>query len=306
MMNVRFVPAWARLRTTLGLAGLLAVAACAPGAELGELPEASSPGDVVALEYDATGGQLLKVHAQALYSRAADGATWKPVPLPQSVQRGRIAAVATGPGGAAGTTAGSALYIAGPGLGVVRSEDAGKSWVGLNETLPSTDVTAFARHATFPGTLYAVVREHGIYRSEDAGETWKRMDTGPGAPIRQIFHSDMPGSMQSGWLFAATTDGVRRSMDCFCGWRPTGQLVACAVGAVTWDRRKPEHVYAATPDGVFRSDDGGESWELASSERLVKTALTMDASGVLYAVGVGAGEVLRSADQGRTWEPLGA
>ena len=305
MTNVRFVPAWRRLRTTLGLAGLLAISACAPGAEPGEFPEGSPPGDVVALEYDATSGQLLKVHAQALYSRAADGATWKPVPLPPSVQRGRIVVATTGPtGSGAVTAAGTSLYIAGPGFGVLRSDDEGKSWVGLNETLPTTDIAAFARHATFPGTFYVVLREQGIYRSQDAGETWKRMDTGPGAPIRQIFHSDMPGSMQSGWLFAATTDGVRRSMDCFCGWRPTGTLVTGAVRAVTWDRRTPEHVYAATSDGVFRSEDGGENWKLVSSDRPVKTALAVAASGVLY--GAEAGRVLRSTDRGRTWEPLGA
>src|SRR3546814_15414001 len=73
-----------------------------------------------------------------------------------------------------------------------------------------------------PDTVYAVVAEQGIYRSEDGGAGWRMMDKGPEAEIQRIIHSNLEGSMQSGWLFAATDRGVYRSMDCFCGWRNAG------------------------------------------------------------------------------------
>ena len=111
--------------------------------------------------------------------------------------------------------------------------------------------------------------------------------------------------MQSGWLFAATPEGVRRSMDCFCGWRPTGELPAGEVFDVAYDPRTPEHVYAATAAGLFRSVNGGEDWEPVSGSTRA-TALAIDPqSGMLFAATDG-GALLRSTDHGLTWEPLGA
>ena len=303
-MNGRTLNGVRGLGVPVALVALLAVltACAAPSSERGVLPEGAPRGEVVALTYDAAGGRLLRAHAHALYESPADSARWQPVPVPPSVRRGRIAAVAAVTGRA---DAGTTLYIAGPELGVLRSEDAGRTWITLNETLPSTNVAAIATHADDPSTLYAVVPAEGVYRSEDAGETWKRMDAGPGVAVRQLFHSDMPGSMQTGWLFAATTDGVRRSMDCFCGWRPTGESAGGGVSAVAYDPRQPEHVYAAAASGVFRSVNGGEGWERVSAEGPVKTALTMDLSGVLYAA-TPDGALLQSADKGRTWERFGA
>jgi photosystem II stability/assembly factor-like uncharacterized protein len=284
---------WTRIRRWMLAAAVLPLlAACGPAKEEGVLPQDAAPGEVVALQYG--GESLLRAHPHALYRSTDGGESWEPVALPASVREGRIAAVATPPA-APGT-----LLIAGPGIGVVKSEDEGRTWMRLDEELPSREVAALAAHADQPGTLYAVVSGEGIYRSEDAGETWTRMDGGPGAPIRQLFHSDMKGSMQSGWLFAATPEGVRRSMDCFCGWRPTAELPEGEVFEIAFDPTQPERVYASTAQGLFRSNDGGQSWERVSTEP-VATALAVDAAGTLYAADRG-GAVLRSADQGSSWE----
>lgn len=111
--------------------------------------------------------------------------------------------------------------------------------------------------------------------------------------------------MQSGWLFAATTEGVRRSMDCFCGWRPTGELPEGEVLDVAYDPRTPEHVYAATAAGLFRSVNGGEDWEPVSGATAAKALAIDPRSGALYAA-TNAGTLLRSTDEGHTWEPVGA
>lgn len=274
------------------------VAACgSASAEEGVLPEGEPAGTIVALEYDAAGQRLLKAYPHALYRSSDGGASWEAVPLPRAAREGEISAVAA-PAGAAGT-----LYIAGPGLGVMRSEDGGRSWVWVDEDLPSRDVRALATHVDQTRTLYAFFEE-AIYRSEDAGESWTRMDGGPGVQVRRAFHSNMEGSMQSGWLFAATDDGVRRSMDCFCGWRPTGELPGGEVFDVVYDPESPDHVYAVTARGLFRTVNGGESWESVSASTRA-TALAVDSqTGVLYAAADKT--VLRSGDQGRTWEPTGA
>jgi photosystem II stability/assembly factor-like uncharacterized protein len=287
------------LRRWTMAAALPLLAACGASAEAGALPEGTPAGEIVALDYDAEGQRLLKAYPHALYQSGDDGATWQPIPLPASARKGQIAAVAT-PADAPGT-----LYIAGPGLGIMRSEDEGKSWVAVGEGLPSRDVQAFAAHVDQTQTLYAFLGEEGVFRSEDSGKTWTRMDGGPGVPVGKVFHSNMEGSMQSGWLFAATPEGVRRSMDCFCGWRPTGELPAGEVFDVAYDPRAPEQVYAATAAGLFRSVNGGEDWEPVSGTTKA-TALAIDPqSGAIYAATNG-GTLLRSADQGGTWEPVGA
>lgn len=270
------------------------LAACGgESAEKGALPEAAPQGEVAALEYDAAGSRLLKAYPGALYQSTDGGASWQPIPLPGATKQGRISTVTA-------ADSGRALYVAGPGIGVLRSTDAGQTWASRGEGLPSRDIAAFAVHADQPGTLYASFAEEGIYRSEDAGETWKKMDGGPGAPVRQFLHSDMEGSMQTGWLFAATPQGVRRSMDCFCGWRPTGDLPEGEVFDVAYDPTEPKRVYASTADGLFRSGDGGESWERAAAQP-VAVALAVDATGTLFAADR-EGAVLRSADQGGSWE----
>lgn len=282
------------------LALTASVAACgSASAEEGVLPEGAPSGEVVVLDFDAAGKRLLKAYPHALYRSGDGGATWQPIPLPASAQEGQIAAVTT-PADAPGT-----LYIAGAGLGVMRSEDEGKSWVAVHKELPSQDVRAFATHVDQPNTLYTFLGEEGVFRSEDAGETWTRMDGGPGVPVEKVFHSDMEGSMQSGWLFAATPEGVRRSMDCFCGWRPTGELPGGEVFDVAYDPRTPQHVYAATAAGLFRSVDGGEAWEPVSGTTEAKALAIDPQSGALYAA-MNDGTLRRSADQGRTWELIGA
>lgn len=287
-----------RIGAPVLLSGLLAACGAA-GVEEGFLPKGPPRGEAVALDYDAAGRRLLKAHPHALLQSADGGASWEAVPLPPSAREDRIATVATP------AESGGVLYIAGPGLGVLRSEDAGRTWVSRGKGLPSEDVAAFATHADQPLTLYAFVPEGGIFRSEDAGESWKRMDGGPGGPIRQLFHSDMKGSMQSGWLFAATPEGVRRSMDCFCGWRPTGEIPPGEVLDVAYDPRQPERVYVATSNGLFRSDDGGEGWNRIAVDGPAPTALAVDASGALFAA-AREGTLLRSADQGQNWERVGA
>ena len=284
----------------LAVALTAATAACdTSGPEEGVLPEGPPAGEVVDLETHSPTGRIFKAHRNAVHESRDGGASWQAVPLPASLAGGEIADVAI-PAGAE-----RALYVAGPGIGVLRSEDEGRTWTALGEGLPSRSVTALAAHANQPETVYAFVADEGIYRSEDGGETWTGMDSGPGGPIREFVHSDMEGSMQTGWLFAATEEGVRRSMDCFCGWRPTGELPGGTAYDVAYDLNQPKRVYAATPSGVFLSEDGGESWAAVSEGSPAVIALAVDDSGALYAA-TSEGLVLQSADLGRSWEPTGA
>jgi photosystem II stability/assembly factor-like uncharacterized protein len=249
----------------------------------------------VALAYDAGSHTLLKAYPRALYRTLNEGRVWEPIELPPAVARGRIDAVSI-------AAQNEALYIAGPGFGVLRSPDGGKTWTEKNAGLPSKDVIAMSAHADLPGTLYVSLAGRKLFRSEDAGDHWRLMDAGPREQVLQLVHSNMAGSMQTGWFFAATAKGVSRSMDCFCGWRDAGGL-GQRVTSVAYDLPDPKRVYAATEGALFVSTDGGEQWTRAQSPGRAITALVVTPAGLLYAA-VGEGQLFQSADHGSTWRHI--
>ena len=273
------------------MALLIAVPA-ATGALAASGPDVAR-GQVTALAFDAADGALLEATAKGLYRSADEGRSWGRVALPASA-RGHVAALAVSTKGV--------VYIGGPGIGVLSSADGGGKWTARNKGVPSRDVVAVAAHADQPDTVYVYVARRGIFRSEDRGSRWKLMDAGPREPIRRLVHSNMPGSMQTGWFFAATANGVSRSMDCFCGWRDAGALGHPAK-ALAYDPKQPQRVYAATDETLYVSVDGGEKWERAISPAPDITALAASPSGVLYAVTAG-GILFRSADGARSWAPV--
>ncbi|SER71344.1 Photosynthesis system II assembly factor YCF48 [Vreelandella subterranea] len=175
---------------------------------------------LLSLHYDVAGKRLLKIEANQLFQRTDEGMAWNAIPLPEDMDEGQLLAVSVP------STDPQTLYIAGTSIGVQRSTDDGDTWQELSANLPNREVTALTAHRRQGETLYAVVANEGIYQSEDAGSAWKKMDSGPSQKVNRLVHSDMDGSMQTGWLYAVSSDAVRLSMDCFCGWRPTGELDA--------------------------------------------------------------------------------
>ncbi len=289
MVRERAGEAWLRRGALALLVGLLA----AHGAATAQ-PPSPRPAGVIALAFDAGTRTLYKASAESLYRSADEGRTWAAVSLPSAAPRGPLAAVAVSAGKRA------ALYVAGPGIGVLRSGDGGRTWTTRSEGLPSDEIVALAAHADQPGTVYADVAGRGIFRSRDGGKRWKLMDRGPRKRIVQFIHSNMPGSMQTGWLFAATRAGVSRAMDCFCGWHNAGKL-GRPVRALAYDPSKPQDIYAATQDALFLSANGGEQWSRINAPAAVISALVVTPSGDLYAA-AGDGALYRSADQGKTWK----
>lgn len=276
------------------IAGLLGLQAAVVGARAAQ----SNRGGTVALAFDQANQTLFRASADAVYRSGDGGLHWAPVELPPGSAPRTITAVAISAGG------NGALYVAGPGIGVLRSDDGGRNWSAHNEGLPGTNVAAFATHADRPGTIYAYVNGNDIYRSEDSGQHWRLMDAGPRGGITRFIHSNMPGSMQSGWLFVAGPQGVRRAMDCFCGWRDAGEL-GRAIHAVAYDPGQPHNVYAATDSGLFFSTDGGEKWSLLNTPGAPIEALIVTPRGTLYAASAD-GSLLRRNGAANRWERLDA
>jgi photosystem II stability/assembly factor-like uncharacterized protein len=177
-----------------------------PGTPGGDVT--GQPGPTLSLAVDATDGSLLKA-AGGLFRSTDRGQTWQPLPIPASLKPDMLRTVATT------VAAPSSVYAAGRGAGVVRSDDRGQTWRTLSAGLPSQDVSAFAVHSFRPDTLYAWIDGQGVFRTEDAGGRWQKMDAGPRGAVIALAHSTLEGSMNTGWLYAATLEGPYLSMDCF-------------------------------------------------------------------------------------------
>jgi len=169
--------------------------------------------------------------------------------------------------------------------GVFKSTDRGRHWRLKRNGFPperqfsfSAPVGALAVDPRDPNVLYAGIgrprfRKGGrgrVYRSEDGGETWKPFDgiarTAPDAVIHRL--AIRPDRTQT--LFAATNEGLFRSDDRAETWRRVGEgLPHRYCRNIAIHPRRPDVMAAvlwSTPGkrpwqgGVYRSDDGGETW----------------------------------------------
>ena len=189
------------------------------------------------------------------------------------------------------------------GDGIYRSTDAGKTWqhMGLDET---GQVGRIVVHPDDPDLVYVAAlghifgpnEERGVFRSADGGRTWNRV----------LFVSDQAGAVDltinpdnPRHLFAATwraerkpwtmidgsdESGLYRTTDGGESWAllteegaenglPSGVLGRIGVSV---SAARPERVWAlvtTTGDeaGLYRSDDGGDSWSQISDDRRLTT-----------------------------------
>ncbi len=196
------------VRPALVLALLLVGTWSAGGS--GDLTAASTalPPIVSGLAVDPADGSLLRAGG-GLFRSADQGRSWTALSLPDALHPDTLRQVATT------VKAPSSLYAAGPDVGIVRSDDRGQTWRSISDRLPSQAVGTFAVHSFRPDTVYAWIARQGIFRTEDGGGAWELMDQGPPGAVVALAHSTLAGSMNTGWLYAATPDGPYLSMDCF-------------------------------------------------------------------------------------------
>ncbi len=187
----------------------LLVAGCGSGsAGAPGRTRAVAAGPTLSLAVDAADGSLFKA-AGGLFRSTDKGQHWQALPLPAVFQPEKFTLVATT------AAAPSRLYAAGPGAGIIRSDDRGNRWRSVSAGLPTQDVAAFTVHSFQPDMLYAGIDGQGVFRTEDGGGRWQKMDAGPPARMVLLAHSTLAGSMNTGWLYAATPEGPYLSMDCF-------------------------------------------------------------------------------------------
>ena len=157
-----------------------------------------------------------------------------------------------------------ALIAAGPGLRLVRSTDAGRTWQAAGAGIAGKQVTALALSGS---VAYAGTSAHGIFKSANGGGSWHSVGPSDARFIEGLAISRADAAVVYAATAGSRTRGLYRSMDGGGSWRRvTDALADNDVFAVALDPETPTTVYIGTgASGVFKSTNGGDTWRRASA-----------------------------------------
>lgn len=142
---------------------------------------------------------------------------------------------------------------------------AAASWTPTGPT--GGDVRALASDPRDPRTLFLGTADGFLYRSDDTGQSWQRL--APGFPKRgQSLDNivvDSRGRLLVGyWEVEGKGGGVARSLDGGHSFAVLPGIEGESVRALSAAPSSPDVLVAGAISGVFRSDDGGNSWRRIS------------------------------------------
>src|SRR2546427_137329 len=184
------------------------------------------------------------------------------------------------------------------GDGVYKSTDGGDNWTNLglreSERIAKIFVDPTESNTVYvcvPGKLWSDSDERGVYKTTDGGKSWTRILKGANASTgcsmmsmdRQnpkTVYAGMWDFRRKGWTFRSGGDGPNapsgsglfKSTDGGAYWTELDEKSARGLPPKPWGRiavtvapSKPDVVYAfieaeAPKNGLYRSDDGGQTW----------------------------------------------
>jgi photosystem II stability/assembly factor-like uncharacterized protein len=226
------------------------------------------------------------------------------------------------------------------GGGLWCSDDEGKTWaqVGCGLDLPHI-YTIAVQYREDRTVLYVGTEPVALFRSDDLGKTWREhpaIREVPGtekwifpppphiAHVKHVaFHPSEPETLyvciEQGALLKSVDDGA--SWFELASFASSDDKFYNDTHRVVISPTYPRRIYMATGEGFYASADGGETWEHLTTrhDRVgYPDALFIDPRDERVLIMGGSGEapeewratrvsdatVLRSADQGRTWQTI--
>ena len=137
---------------------------------------------------------------------------------------------------------------------IYRSTDNGNSFTNINIYFTSTIVNLYSITST-GSTVFIATSYDGVYKSTDFGNTWFAANEGMGPKdVRAVTITDA-SSLVAGSHYV----GMYRSTDYGVSWNKsqTGFPAGTSILSLL---ESESSIYAGTRDGVYRTDDNGDSW----------------------------------------------
>lgn len=265
------------------------------------------------------------------------GRTWKPIFDDQPT--GSVGDVAVAPSNPNVIYVASGEGIQRPDLsigdGIYKSTDGGKTWLNTGirdgQQIGGLSIDPGNENKVFAAVLghpYGANTERGVFRTKDGGKTWEKVlyvDENTGAAQvtidpknSDIVYADLWAARQGPWengAWQGPGSGLFKSTDGGTTWKkltkglPTfeqglGRIGFCIAPS------DPNRLYATVDSGnmggIYRSDDGGESWYRTTSDQRIwsrgsdfaEVKVDPFKPDVVYSANV---VVWKSTDGGKTW-----
>jgi photosystem II stability/assembly factor-like uncharacterized protein len=193
------------------------------------------------------------------------------------------------------------VIAAGTLTGVFLSRDGGQGWTRITpESHPDLrNIESLAFDPIDPQVIYAGTWHLG-WKTLDGGAVWVPVHRG------MIDDSDVMTLTIDRWnpqtIYATACTGIYRSTEGGTWWTKLGGIPFSSRRTRAFSQGDDDAnlLLAGTTEGLWISEDRGDTWQLVTPKELVVNALLVQPGGTIV-LGTEEAGVLRSSDRGRTW-----